>query len=461
MPLVLHLPSAIDLDALATAVGQLVERHAALRTRFVSGPDGLDQQIAEQGTSCLRMPLGQFTEDNWQAFAALVFATPFDLGTATLFQSWLLPFADGSARLLWHLHHSVVDGWSLNLLFDDLIALYEANRRGTAEPERLECLTPLEFGQWQGRWGVAPYYRQQRRALAQFFREQPPASAAWGPQRRERGAQAGQYRQQLRVTQCQALDRFCAQQRLTRFEVLFSVFLIDLHALTGLSCPRIASPVSNRPLGEFEDIVGMFANTVLIPTQLAGSRSLTDQLREQTARVRHVLALQDVALADVVEDLHLSGQQALFDFMFVLENTDFSKLDGLQARLEFTGPVQAKCALTLSLVDSPQGLAAWWEYQCDHFTETQIQAAAQLFQRGLDELLETSGHTRLDQLLLPYRRSLPAASQGPLTPVPFTTLADWFEHQARCTPEATALVAGERRLSYRRLNELADSWPRR
>ncbi|WP_419736043.1 amino acid adenylation domain-containing protein [Pseudomonas sp. COR18] len=456
VPLVLRLPVGVDPDALGAAVDQLVERHAALRTRFVSGPDGLDQWVAEQGTRCLRMPRGRFTEDNWQAFAELVFATPFDLGTATLFQSWLLPFADGSARLLLHLHHCVVDGWSLNLLFDDLQALYQANRQGRHLPEPPARLTPLEFGQWQGQWSVAPYYRQQRRALAQFYREQPPASPALAPQRRVGGAQARQFRQRLALSQSRALELFCTQQRLTRFEVLFSVFAWSLHALTGLSHPRIASPVSNRPLGEFEEAVGMFANTVLIPTELDGRQSLEALLHAQTDRVRQVLALQDVALADVVEDLRLSGQQALFDFMFVLENTDFSKLDGLGAQLEFSGPVQAKCALTLSLVDSPDGLAAWWEYQCDPFDLQRIEAAAELFHAGLDLLLQAPD-SPLDRLLLPYRHRLPPASLGERVQPPFATLADWFEHQVRCTPEATALVAGERRVSYRRLNELADT----
>ncbi|UZE26698.1 hybrid non-ribosomal peptide synthetase/type I polyketide synthase [Pseudomonas asplenii] len=456
VPMILHLPASVDLDALGTAVGQLVERHGALRTRFVAGPEGLDQLIDEQGTTCRRLPRGQFTEDNWQAFAELVFATPFDLGTATLFQSWLLPFADGSARLLLHLHHTVVDGWSLNLLFDDLLALYGANRQGDDLPVSAVRLTPLEFGQWQRQWSVDPYYRQQRRALAQFHREQPPASPALVAPRRVGGAQARQYRQHLEPALCAALERFCVQRRLTRFEVLFSVFAWSLYALTGLSRPRIASPVSNRPLAEFEDVVGMFANTVLIPTAVEGQHSLDELLREQTDLLRQVLALQDVALADVVEDLRLSGKQTLFDFMFVLENTDFAKLDRLQARLEFSGPVQAKCPLTLSLVDSAQGLTGWWEYQCDYFDQAQVQTAADGFRDALDRLLTASAQP-LDRWLLPYRQRLPAASRGESAQPAFATLAGWFEHQVRCTPQATALVGGQQRLNYRHLNELADT----
>ncbi|NWD51155.1 non-ribosomal peptide synthetase [Pseudomonas gingeri] len=456
VPLVLRLPAGIELETVSLALAQLVARHPALRTAFESGPEGLDQVVAEQGSTCQTFARGQFTEDNWTAFAALIFATPFDLRSPTLFQSWLLPFADGSARLLLHLHHSVVDGWSLNLLFDDLLTLYSDILHGRTAAERADRLTPLEFSQWQGQWSIAPHYRQQRRALAQFHREQPEASPALLPQRSDAGREARHYRQALETEQCLALDRFCGQQRLTRFEVLFSVFAWSLHALTGLPRPRIASPVSNRPLAEFEDAVGMFANTVLIPTAVDGARSLDALLHEQTATIRQVLALQDVTLADVVEDLRLSGSQALFDFMFVLENTDFAKLDGLGEPLAFAGPLQAKCPLTLSLVEGAQGLTGEWEYQCDYFTEAQVQAAAELFRHSLDLLLQTPDKP-LDTLLLPYRRRLPAASQGAAGQPPFTTVADWFEYQVRCTPDATALVAGEQRLSYGRLNQLADT----
>jgi amino acid adenylation domain-containing protein len=198
----------------------------------------------------------------------------------------------------------------------------------------------------------------------------------------------------------------------------------------------------------------MFANTVLIPSAVDNALALGEQLRRQTATVREVLALQDVALADVVEDLRLSSGTALFDFMFVLENTDYAALagSGLQATLEFSEPLQAKCPLTLLVV----GSECWWEYQCSYFDEAQMHGVNDLFSRGLDLLLESPAAT-LDDLLSPYRRQLPVASEGVSGEPPFNTLADWFEHQVHCTPDATALVAGQQRLSYVELNGLADT----
>ncbi|MGF6127532.1 amino acid adenylation domain-containing protein [Pseudomonas frederiksbergensis] len=453
VPLILHLAAGVDVPALAHAVGQLAARHPGLRTAFESGADGLDQVIAEHGPVCRTFEPGQFDEDTWRAFAKLVFGTPFDLTTPTLFQAWLLPFADGSCRLLLNLHHIIVDGWSMNLLFDDLTHLYEDAVQGRVSREPSPRLTALEFGLWQGQWSVSPHYRDQRRVLAQLHRQQEAPSPALMPMHAV-SPQARLYREPLGDLRSAALERFCSQQRLTRFEVLFSVFAWSLYALTGCERPRIASPVSNRPLAEFEATLGMFANTVLIPTAVDNALALGEQLRRQTATVREVLALQDVALADLVEDLRLSSGTPLFDFMFVLENTDYAALagSGLRATLEFSEPLQAKCPLTLLVV----GTECWWEYQCSYFDEAQMRAVNELFCRGLDLLLDTPAAT-LDDLLSPYRRQLAPASEGVSGSPPFNTLADWFEHQVLCTPHATALVAGQQRLSYGELNGLADT----
>ncbi len=457
VPLILQLAAGVEVAALSEAVGRLVQRHPGLRTAFAAGADGLDQVIAERGAACRTFAVGHFTEDNWQAFAELVFTAPFDLTTPNLFQAWLLPFADGSCRLLLNLHHIIVDGWSVNLLFDDLNQLYTDVLQGHDSPHPAARLTTLEFGQWQRQWSVDPHYRDQRRALAELHRRHEEPSPALMPMR-EISPDARLHRELLGTLRSAALERFCTQQRLTRFEVLFSVFAWSLYALTGCERPRIASPVSNRPLAEFEDTVGMFANTVLIPTGVENALTLSEQLRKQTATVREVLALQDVALADLVEDLRLSSNPLLFDFMFVLENTDYAALtdSSLRATLEFNEQLHAKCPLTLLMVGSGSQLECWWEYQCSYFDAEQVRAVSALFRRGLDLLLESPA-AKLDDLLGPYRLGLPSASEGPRTALPFNTLADGFEHQVHYTPEAVALVQGQQRLSYSELNTRADA----
>ncbi|QXH54364.1 non-ribosomal peptide synthetase [Pseudomonas maumuensis] len=457
VPMVLHLAPGVDPEALAEALRRLVARHPALRTTFVAGADGPQQAITESAAVCRLLAPGQLSEDIWPAFASLVFDAPFDLASPSLLRAWVAPHADGSCRLLLNLHHSITDGWSMNLLFDDLASLYQDTLQGRDSQAPAPALDTLDFALWQRQWSVSPAYREQRRALVALHARHGEATSP-RPARYPGDARGRLYRQPLGERRSAALERFCAEQRLTRFDVLFSVFAWSLHAVVGCERPRIASPVANRPLAEFEACVGMFANTVLIPTDLRATQSLGEQLRRQTATVREVLALQDVALADLVEDLRLSSGQSLFDYLFVLENTDYAKLAAapLRASLEPYATPQAKCPLSLLVVGGDGLLECWWEYQCSHFQAEEVAALDTLLHQGLDLLLADPRAT-LDTLVAPYRQRLPAASEGADVCLPFVTLADWFEHQVQATPKATALVAGPRQLDYAELDALADT----
>ncbi|MES2936897.1 MAG: amino acid adenylation domain-containing protein [Pseudomonadota bacterium] len=461
VPLAFRLDGPIDGNALARALGLLVQRHPALHTAFIAGADSLQQVVMQRAhEACHCHPPGRFDESNWRAFADLVFGAPFDLSAPQLFQAHWLPLAAERGVLLLHIHHAVVDGWSLNLLFQDLGALYAVCVSGGPVPDALPALTPLEFAPWQSAWFQQPEYARRRAAVADLHRAQGGASPPLEPRRPEAGIEARLHLVPLDFACRAGLDQLCAQSRLTRFEVLLSVFAWAIHAATGRDRVRIASPVANRPIAEFETAVGMFANTVLVPMAVDELDDLHAQLRQQAATVQAALACQDVALADVVADLQLAARPAgsLFDFMFVLENTDYGRfrLPGAHATLCLADRVQGKCPLTLSVVDGESGLDCIWEYQCSHFDAGEIEAMAGLFRRGLDLLLQESPAS-LDDLVVPYRQRLPQLGSGPAAPIGFTSIADWFEHQARSTPQAPALRARDRTFSYRELDGLADA----
>lgn len=250
-----------------------------------------------------------------------------------------------------------------------------------------------------------------------------------------------------------ALDRLCSELGLTRFQVLLGVFAWSLYGVTGRSWLRIASPVANRPVQEFERSVGMFANTVLLPLRVAPRATLRAGLLRQAAAAQAVLDRQDVALADVLADRDGRGDGTPFDFLFVLENTDFSALalPGCDTRPAWLAPAHAKCPLTLSVVEHADGFDCLWEYADGAFTAPEVQALAGLFRDGLDRLAGAPD-TSPAQLAAPYRHSLPDPGRGPSAEPACVTVAEAFARQVGLTPAAPALVSGDRTLSYARLD---------
>jgi amino acid adenylation domain-containing protein len=387
-----------DVDALRRDVRALVARHPALRTAFEATSEGL-RQVA-------KAPYDPWTEPSDDFFTA-----PFELSSGrSLRAAWR---SDGT--LLLCLHHIAVDGWSLNILFREL----------SGERPRPGAHTPFDFAGWQSRWFASPGYRAQ---LTERFDDAEPVGDA---------SLAGR----LRTTTIgrERVDEWAGELGLTRFQLLLGVFAWSLYAVTGRTRPRIAAPVANRPVREFEDGVGMFANTVRLPLTVDPDEDLDTQLRRLGAASGAALDHQDVAFAD------LGPEYAAFDYLFVLENTDFEalRLPGCTVSPQWIEAAEAKCALTLSVVERPDGFDCLWEYGDGHFTEAEASALGDVFDRALHGTARTPA-----ELAEPYRRD---HGRGAAMELTWETVAEGFARQVARTPDAPALT-GDTTLSYAELD---------
>ncbi|MFD4660865.1 amino acid adenylation domain-containing protein [Kitasatospora sp. NPDC058444] len=486
--LAFRLDGAVDTDALRASLRDLVRRHAALRTAFEAVPEGLRQLVGDPYDPWTEPgPEAVGTENDGEegarAEAERFFAAPFDLARPRMLRARWLP-QDGGGVLLLHLHHIAVDGWSLNVLLADLSSGYrqahdgaangaapngaavEAARRADTAP----VPTPLDYAAWQSDWFASPAYLAQRAELRAHYErsdeavDHDPGDPAVGPAVGPAGAPTGArpfpaarlLHTSLDVVRRAAVDRICAELGMTRFELLLGVFAWSLYGVTGGTRPRIAAPVANRPVQEFEGSVGMFANTVLLPQAVAPREDLRGQLLRLSAAARQVLERQDVALADVLADREPAGGHSPFDYLFVLENTDFGALalPGCAARPLWWAPAEAKCPMTLSVVEHEGGLDFLWEYAEDRFDADEVAAMAGLFRRGLD-LLAEGGTATPAELVAPYRRGLPHPGRGAPTAPTWTTVAEGFARQVARTPDAPALVSDGRTVSYAELDARA------
>ncbi|MGK3208857.1 AMP-binding protein [Amycolatopsis sp. MEPSY49] len=392
VPLAFRVTGSPDVDALRRNVRALVDRHPALRTAFEAAPDGL-RQVA-------RAPY-----DPWTEPADDFFTAPFDLASGRLLRAAWRP--DGT--LLLCLHHIAVDGWSLNILFREL----------SGAPPRPGAHTPFDFAAWQSRWFASPGYRAR---LTDRSDDAEPLGAA---------SLAGR----LHTTRIdrERVDEWAGELGLTRFQLLLGVFAWSLYAVTGRTRPRIAAPVANRPVREFEDGVGMFANTVRLPLSVDPDEDLDTQVRRLGAASGAALDHQDVAFAD------LDPGYAAFDYLFVLENTDFGalRLPGCSVSPQWIEAAEAKCALTLSVVERPDGFDCLWEYGEGYFTEAEATALGEIFDRALH------GDART-----PDRRD---HGRGAVAELTWETVADGFARQVARTPDAPALT-GDTTLTYAELD---------
>ncbi|MYY81598.1 amino acid adenylation domain-containing protein, partial [Streptomyces sp. SID335] len=444
-------------DALRTALAALVARHPALRTGFAATAEGLWQRVDEPYDPWTAAPAVGADVLRRDAF----FAVPFDLAVPRMLRACWLPSPDGGTLLL-HLHHIAVDGWSVNVLLRDLSAGYAAAVAG--DPVRTGSSgvpTPLDFADWQHSWHASSAYAAQRQELSALRADGSENSSggngALPLPRPGRGPEGRLLCDPLDAADRASLDRLCGDLGLTRFELLSGVYTWALYGVTGLTGLRVAAPVAHRPVREFADSVGMFANTVLLPLSVDPGAAVREEVTRTASVVRAVMERQDVALTDALTvGPHNAADESPFDFLLVLENTDYDSLalPGCAARPLWPVPAEAKCPVTLTVVERLDGLECLWEYADDRLDADQAAALARLFREGL-AALSRNPDTTPAELVGPYRDELPESGRGAPAEPTWTTVAEGFARQAARTPAAPALRTATDTVDYATLDRYA------
>src|SRR6266404_5940203 len=154
IPLALRSRGPLQLDALSAALHELVRRHEALHTVCRITPDGPRQHVLP--ATPLPLPVIDLTllaeqdaEDQARRLAIEEFRKPFDLTRGPLLRHTLLQLNESQAILVLTTHHFVADGWSVQVLLEELATLYQAFSQGRGSQLLPVAHQFRDFARWQ------------------------------------------------------------------------------------------------------------------------------------------------------------------------------------------------------------------------------------------------------------------------------------------------------------------------
>ncbi|GLU50313.1 non-ribosomal peptide synthetase [Nocardiopsis ansamitocini] len=477
IPAALRLRGDLDPAALRGAVADLVDRHESLRTVFPWTEEEPRQNVLAATDAGLDYAAVSCTEADLARLLRAESARGFDTSAELPLRVRLFRLDSGEHVLLLVLHHIAGDGWSLAPLARDLAAAYSARVTGGAP-----ALAPLPVQ-------YADYTLWQREALGD---EDDPDSdiarqlAFWRrtlagtpeelalPTDRPRPAEPSGRGGAVPVELPARLHRDLAALARSRGASLFMVLQAGLAALltrlgAGEDLP-IGTPVAGRTDPALDDLVGFFVNTLVLRTDTSGNPTMGQLVDRVRATDLAAYAHQDAPFERVVEEVRPARSAArhpLFQTMLTLQNTPEARLEmpGLHVGTEpGADSGAAKFDLSLSLAErfaedgTPAGVAGTLEYSGDLFDASSVRVIADRLVRVF-QALAADPDTPLSEtdILAPGElRALEAGARGPVRAVPDTTIVGLFTDQARRTPGATAVVAGNQRLTFADLDARSD-----
>jgi surfactin family lipopeptide synthetase A len=466
----LRLEGELDDAALAASLGAIVRRHEALRSVILVDHgrpmlkvlDVFEPAIAFADLSDVAPAL---QEREWERLCAHECRRPFALAAGPLVRFTQCRLGATRHRLLVTVHHLVCDGRSIGVFCRDFVRHYRAHRSGRPLPAEARAVQYQDWVAWESGWlddaaeaGPLEFWKQQLDGSPQVLSF--PTDYVRPSVRRFSGA--------AKVVRIGAdlkhrLAAFNRREGATSFMTLLAVFNFLLYRYSGQDDMLVGCPVANRQPSEVEDLIGFFANTIVLRTRVAKN----DSFRSLVAKVRDTalqsFERQSVSFERIVDALRPDRSLSvtpIFQMLFAFHEKLFAGRvdDRLCADAYEDGNTASKYDLALDVQDMHDGL----ELRLTYDTDLYAPATAERFLGEFVQLLASA----LDdpEKDLAEHPLIAAAELARIAEWNATTVANaresglhrLFEEQAARTPDRTALVAGDERLSYGALDARAN-----
>ena len=463
LKMALRLSGPLDQACLQRAVDAVVARHESLRTSFAMRGTDVVQRVASQ----LDVPVQSLAlEGASDAVLAAKLnelgAASFDLQHGPLLRVHLLRMEATSHVLLLVMHHIVSDAWSAGILYRDLAAYYSAFSTGaTAQLPELP-VQYADFAVWQRDWLAGAELERQLAYWREHLQGAPPLLDL--PIDRPRPAlqsyNGNRLSRALPIELSARLQTLAAAEGVTLYMLLFAAFNLLLSRWSGQSDLVVGTPIAGRRRSELEALIGCFANTLAIRTQLDGLGGF----RELLARVRSItlgaFSHQELPFEKLVEVLQPPRNLAhapLFQVMFILQNTPWETVEfgGLAVQpADIAAADTAKFELTVSVAEFESQLWLALEYNSDLFDADAIERLGAGFETLLTAILaDPAASLAALPVQTDAARQLLLATCND-TQAPFDrSRGIWaqFAAQAACSPEAVAVESEGVVLTYAQL----------
>ncbi|MEM6684206.1 MAG: amino acid adenylation domain-containing protein, partial [Bacteroidota bacterium] len=447
------LPENVNITLLEKAMEKLVARHETLRTTFIEVAGVPKQQIHQPTTVELYHAASETTAEQ-HAFDHI-----FDLAQYPLFK-----VAVSNTKLYFNIHHSICDGWSIHILYSDLLQLYEAEcgTSTTLLPEL--SIQYKEYAAWQNQRDATEEFTYQQQYWAEQLKE-PRAYLQLPndfPETTQSKASVCSFVIEPEVHQ-QILER-ATQQNISTFTLFLAAFKILMYKLTYERDSIVGIPVANRNHYQINDLAGCFLNTVMLRDTIDEQSTIAQWIQQVHTTLTDGLTNQSYPFENVLETLGISQKDKFPLSPVFLNMVDFGTENELLSMTEMqfeTTELPPKFDLECYVKTFADGYNIDCVYDDQLFSKETIalwmRSYVEILAHIVTDTATTIAAIPVFENVPQFTQQLPQGAYTHFTGEEINqTVAERFETQASKYGNAIAVTANDQQFSYQTINNYAN-----
>ncbi|MFY2790879.1 amino acid adenylation domain-containing protein, partial [Rhodococcus sp. MALMAid1271] len=399
----MRLSGALDVDAMHSAIGDVLTRHESLRTMFPLSDGGPVQSILDVASATPDLtPIDADGDRHVEQLIADVAGSGFDVVTGVPLRVRLIRERENEHVLVMVVHHISSDGFSSAPLARDLMVAYSARAAGHAPSQEPLPVQYADYALWQRRYLGAESDPESVMARQSAYwvdtlsgspevlplptdRPRPAVASLRGdtvPFEIDAGVHA-------------RLAAVAAEHNSSSFMIVHAALAILLARLSGTEDISVGTPISGRGDAALDELVGMFVNTLVLRTQVPGSTRFADLLSEVRSTDLAAFTHADVPferVVDAVDPARSTAHAPLFQVMLEFQQTERPtvtlpglSIEGIELPNDISNfDLQLTVAEEFDASGAPLGITAGFRYATELFDADTVGVFAERLVRILD-----------------------------------------------------------------------------
>ncbi|NFI52313.1 amino acid adenylation domain-containing protein [Clostridium botulinum] len=453
IPLIINIEGSVDKDKLQKVLIELINRHEAFRTSFHI----IDEEVVCMVHEDMEFKL-KYEEHIGRDINEYinVFIKHFDLDSYPLMRALLIKTKEEKYTLLIDIHHIVVDGYSLNILYKELVYLYMNEKLESKEYDLVDYLVnESELIRDEKIKEMEQYWK------SNFSDDVKPLQIPYDFKGDVYKGETVQATIQSNIVN--KLTEIANSEKTTLHTVIFSLYVLLLNQYSEQNEIVIGSISAGRRLPEYKDIIGSFINIIPIINRIDKDTIFTEFLNKTNENLIAAYENQYFPFHKLQIDKLIN---TLVNFHTEIEKNEKLQVEGL--KFEFYDDFknnQANMDIQVDFIIMDSGeLKCLFEYNVNKFKEETIKRMTKHFMYIINQVVKDTS------LKIKNLKTLSIAEERHITNDFNNTFINYdksntiyrmFEKQVEKTPDSIAIEYYNEKITYMELNKKANALARK
>lgn len=456
----------LDIPKIKQALNNLVKNHDSFRIQIHMKDNIPYQSVAEFEPFDVEV-VNAKNESEMKKYEKEMVDYKFNIIDSVLYRFKIVLFENKCGGIILNLSHMIADSWSLGLTVQEYLKEYHALKNNETLDEVSNSY--IDYINAEQEYKQSEKFENDKKFWNDMFETIPELATIPTTKKIKNNISSKAKREIITVDAdlVSKINNFCKEEKLSAFNFLMAIYSIYIGRVSNLDNFVIGTPILNRTNFKEKHTTGMFVNTVPVKIDIPENGTFTEFAHNLSTNMMSILKHQKYSYNTILEDLREKHNSLpnLYNIIISYQITKAfdSQYGNYKGHWAFNNYCGNDMNIHISDVNDTGTLEFSYDYLTDKYSLADIKNLHARIMSMVNQILESKDIQANEIEIVTEEEKNKILNDFNNTAVDYPkdkTIVDLFEEQVEKTPDNIAVVFGNQSLTYKELNEKANSLAR-